>query len=175
MPDVFNRETSQFRGSFSADGSRLTFPNVLGFNGQFAGDFGLLVQQLGVNYQQQVTRLYEVGSPAIYYIGGRTAGDFSMNRVVGPRSLQQVFYQKYGDLCQAAQNDLAFSATAGCGTSNALGGGIAVAASGSAAFRARFCVITSLGLRVNAADSIIAEQLNMMFSSLDYTTSGVAV
>lgn len=173
MADIFNRTSNQFRGAFSADSSRVTFPNVLGIGGQFAGDFGLLAQQLGVNYQQQITRLYEIGSPAIYYVGGRTAGDFSMNRVVGPRSLQKVFYQKFGDVCNAAQNDLNFSATIGCGTSANIGDAAAI--QGQAAFRAHFCVITSLGLRVNAQDSIISEQTNMMFSSLDYSTDGTAL
>lgn len=160
--DIFNRETDKFGGSFAADLASITFPNVQGLNGQFAADFGLLIQRMQTTYQQQVTRLYEVGRPAIYYVGGRTSGDINIDRVVGPRTIQEVFYRKFGDVCQALTNTLDFEIEPDCG---APGGN-----RGFASYTAYFCVIVSIGLGVQAADMLINENLRMMFSSFQYST-----
>jgi hypothetical protein len=164
--DIFNRQTDQFGGSFSSDSAFITFPNVVGLDGAFAGDFGLLVQRLTTTYQQQVTRLYEVGTPAIYYVGGRTAGDSSIDRIVGPRKVQPIFYRKFGDVCQALSNTLDFAIQTGCGPGQATSaaGGL----SGRASYTAYFCVITAIGLGIQASDMLINENLRLMFSSFEY-------
>jgi hypothetical protein len=153
MADIFNRNTDSFGGSFAADQAKVTFPALLGGNG---ADAGLLVQNMSMNYTQQVTRLFEVGSPKIYYVGGRTAGNATLARVVGPRKVAQAFYSTYGDICNARTNTLHFSVTTGC-EGNA-----------SAAYTAHFVVITSIGVSVAAADMLINEQLQMMYSSFLY-------
>ncbi len=59
-----------------------------------------------INQREEVitdTRLHEL---SIYYVGGRTAGDASMDRVLGPKALSQAFYAAYGDICNAASNTL---------------------------------------------------------------------
>lgn len=161
--DIFNRRTDVFGGSFAADEADLSFPAV----GERAGaDVGLLVQRLAVTYQQQVTRLYEVGRPAVYYVGGRTAGDATVDRVVGPRVVQDAFYLKYGDVCQARKNALEFSIRTGCGT-----GVDDTVFEGFVSYSAYFCVITSIGLGVQATDMLINESLRIMFSSFQYTQS----
>jgi len=47
MADVFNRAT-EFGRAISSDGTRVLFDNF---------QVGFLVQNLGLNYQQQVTRI----------------------------------------------------------------------------------------------------------------------
>lgn len=155
MSDIFNRSTDAFGGSFAADQAKLTFPALANNAGAEAG---LLVQNLGASYQQQVTRLFEVGSPLIYYVGGRTSGQAQMNRVAGPRKLTREFYATYGDVCNAKTNTLQFAMTAGCNNLNAA----------RAAFVAKFVVIVSLGFTVTAADMMINENMAMIFSSFLY-------
>ena len=167
--DIFNRKTDVFGGSFASDQAVITFPNVQGLGGAFAADFGLLVQRLQTAYQQNVTRLYEVGRPAIYYVGGRTNGDTTIDRVVGPRTIQDVFYRKFGDVCQALSNTLDFSIRTGCEGAS----GAAFDQQGVVSYTAFFCVITSIGLGIQAADVIINENLRIMFSSFQYSTSGL--
>jgi len=172
--DIFNRETDKFGGAFAADLATITFPNVQGLGGQFSADFGLLIQRMQTSYQQQVTRLYEVGKPAIYYVGGRTSGDVMIDRVVGPRTIQETFYRKFGDVCQALSNTLDFEIATGCGSQgSATSVGVGTVLQdfrGFAAYTAYFCVITSIGLGVQAADMLINENLRIMFSSFQYTT-----
>lgn len=156
MADIFNRTSDKFGGSFSADQARVTFPALTGGQGS---DAGLLMQNLQANYTQQVTRLFEISSPTIYYVGGRTSGQASVTRVIGPRKLASAFYQTYGDICNAATNTLNFSMSTGCGA----------AANARASYTAHFVVVVSVGISVGAADMLINESLQMMFSSFLYS------
>jgi len=171
MPDIFNRFTDTFGGSFAADQASITFPAILS-NGVPAGaDVGLLVQQMQMNYNQEVARLYEVGHPAIYYIGGRTNGTIAINRVVGPRSISNAFYKTYGDICRARTNTLQFEMEQGCGEAGTPQGSGGLPNVGYTAYICHFCVITSIGTSVNAREMIINENLQIMFSSLLYTSN----
>ena len=141
--DVFSREVT-FGGAFSADGARITFADL---------GAGLLVQNLNYQYQQSISRLYEVGSPDIYLVAGRTQGTVTMNRVVGPKRILPEFYQQYGNVCNAGNNNIKFSAATGCGG----------AVSTRQVIDIRHAIVTALGGAVNANDMIINESLTMMF------------
>ena len=157
MSDIFNRTTDSFGGTFAADQAKITFPAL---SGGLGSDAGLLVQNMSANYNQQVTRLFEVGSPNIYYCGGRTSGGASIARVVGPKKIAKEFYQTYGDICHARTNTLHFSVSTGCDVDSVN--------FARAAYTAHFVVITNVGISVGAADMLINEQLQMMFSSFIY-------
>lgn len=162
MADVFSRENDAYGGSFSSDGAAITFPQFGGLGG---GGAGLLVQNLSVNYVQQITKIYELGTRNCYYIGGRSQGNLSMARIVGPRPIQLAFYQKFGDVCNAATNNIDISFRAGCPTA----AGAAAVLSGNpgvSVYSAKFCVVMSLGMTVAAQDMVINEQIQMMFGSL---------
>lgn len=155
MPDIFNRNTDTFGGSFAADQAKLTFPAISGGG----ADAGLLVQNLSMQYMQNVTRLYEVGSAAIYYVGGRTQGQASVSRVVGPRTIAAAFYQTYGDVCNAGSNILHFAMQTGCPGNTGFS---------QAAYTARYAVITAVGVAVESQQVLINENLAMMFASFYY-------
>lgn len=155
MPDVFNRQNDSFGGSFSADGARMLF--AMPQSGS-AFETGMLVQQLSVQYAQQITRLYEISSNAIYLVGGRTSGNGTLSRVLGPKKIAKQFYLTYGDMCNAAKNTLQFEAAAGCGQ----------AFSDNVAIHCRFVLVQQLAFNVNAGDMMINEQMAMMFSSMTY-------
>jgi hypothetical protein len=155
MPDIFSRSTDKFGGSFSADQATVVFPALIAQGG---ADAGLLMQNLQTTYSQQITRVYEVGSPTIYYVGGRTAGQSQVARVVGPRRIAQAFYSTYGDVCNARTNSLHFAFETGCG-----------GLEGSrAAYTTHFVVLTTVSLGVSAEQMMINESLAFMFSSLVY-------
>lgn len=159
MPtDVFQRGGHDFKGSFSADSAKVVFA---GGGNLDAGGVGLLTQNLSVNYTQQVTRLFEIGSQNTYYVGGRTQGQATLGRVFGPRALQLGFYQKFGNVCDASDNTINFSLEAGCQ-------GGADADFAKAGFTIHNAVITSMGFTVQAQDMIINEQVQLMFVALSY-------
>jgi hypothetical protein len=155
LSDIFNRQSDVFGGSFTADQARVTFPALAGGG----SEAGLLMQSLQASYTQQLTRLYELSSSAVYYVAGRTAGQASAGRIIGPRKLSGAFYKTYGDVCNAKTNTLHFSMSGGCGNTSGA----------RASFTAHFVVIQSVGFSVGAADMLINEQISMIFSSFLYS------
>ncbi len=176
MADVYSRANS-FGGSFSADGAMIVFStggtsatSLLGTAGSNGvGGVGLLTQNAQVSYSQQITRLYEVGSNQTFFIAGRTQGQLSMSRILGPRPVQTAFYTTYGNVCNAANNNFSIVMNTNCGASGGsgssgatIGGGL-----GSIAFLIKNVVIVSLGVSIAAQDMILNEQFQAMFVSLE--------
>lgn len=155
MADIFSRAGQDFMGSFASDAARVAFAGG-GTDGVVG--VGLLTQSLSCNYTQAITRLYEIGTNFTYLVAGRTQGQISLGRVLGPRPVQAAFYAKYGNVCNAATNNLNFEATAGCN---------GVGATGTFTFGIKNAVINSIGFSVAAQDMVINEQLAMMFVSLE--------
>ena len=156
MADIFNRDVA-YGGAFSADGASVTFTNDSSGNPGFAA--GLLIQQMSWQYQQAIQRLYEVAGPNVYLVAGRTQGQCSLSRVIGPAVLAVDFYTNYGDVCNAASNSLTFTLKTGCGD---------ITGNGSIPNTTRTivlnnCVIAQLQGAVQAQDMIISEMLAIIF------------
>jgi len=151
MSDMYNRQTAPLGGSFSADQAEMYFAPFTNTG------VGLLIQNLGIQYNRQVTRLFEIGSPRQYYVDGRSEGTASIGRVLGPGIVQQVFYKRFGNVCNANSNVLFFKMSNTCESS----------VTSKAAATLHHVVITSFGLTTNAQSVLINEQLQMMFSFMD--------
>lgn len=162
MADIFGRAAQEFGGAMAADAVSMTFSG----GADTLLDKGMLAQQLQMQYQQQVTRIYEIGSNLTYFVVGRTAGQLSMARIIGPKAITAAFYARYGDACKADKNTLTFSGAAGCTVSGVIGNGI-VPANDKSRFTVKHVLINSIGISVNASDMVINEQLAMMFNSLE--------
>lgn len=154
MPDIYNRNTDTYGGSFAADGAKLTFPALAGGG----AEAGLMVMQLSCSYTQQLTRLFELTSPNVYYVAGRTSGQANTARVLGPRKLAANFYKTYGDVCNAKTNTLQVSLVTGCGSGEV----------GRATFICKFVVIVQVGITMTSADMMVNESMGMIFSSFLY-------
>lgn len=154
--DIFGRAAPEFGGAIAADSVKLNFAG----GGTTLTDTGMLAQQLQIQYQQQVTRIYEIGTNFTYFVVGRTAGQVSMNRIIGPKAVNVAFYKQYGDACKAAQNNLTFKAASGCFTD---GAGTSTAES---TYTVKHALINQIGMSVNSSDMLVNEQVAMMFNSL---------
>lgn len=156
MAEIFSRTASNFAGAFSADTLTLSFSDRVPTT---------LVQNLQASYMQSITRLYEVGAQNgisnTYYVGGRSQGSLNIGRIIGPGVLMGAYYTKFGNVCNARTNSLAFGLTqADCSAINAN--------PGLTRFVCKFCVITNVGVSVGAQDSTINETSSLMFSGFDY-------
>jgi hypothetical protein len=152
--DLYSRQTDQYGGSFTPDG---LFVNFAG-GGVDLVAAGLVVQSLGWNYAQRAAFLYEVGSPRIYYIGGRTEGQVTLQRVLGPGGLGAAFILRFGNICAVDQNMLSISAGNGfCSTG--------FTPPTPETYDLKFCLINNVSKNVQAADSLMNQALNMMFAS----------
>ena len=115
----------------------------------------MIVQRASFRYQQSVNRLYEVGSPNIYIVVGRTQGQASFSQVLGPTKLKTPFYQQFGNACNMANNNMTLTTVTGCGSNDPNAGEETIQVNNS--------VITSFGLSVAAEQMIFQQELNLMF------------
>ncbi len=155
---VFKRQDTAVGGVFSSDKAKLNFPGT--------AVRGTLVQGLNFNYQQNVTRLFEVGNSGagnttnVYYVGGRTQGTAQLNRVIGPDATIKEMYSQFGDVCNAKNNTIAMELS----ESDCSPGG----SSQKITYTLSGVVLIQVGISVNAQDMIINEQCQLMFSGLKY-------
>jgi len=164
---IFQREDTALAGVFTSDKAKLVFAGTV---------TGVLVQGINFTYSQQVTRLYEVGSNGgtaagggertnMYYVGGRTQGQMQLNRVVGPNATIKALYEQYGNVCKACDNPLELTLQ----ETNCCESGVAVTGDRNIelVYTLKYCVLTQIGISLQAQDMIINEQSQVMFSGLD--------
>lgn len=145
--DILNRQV-EFGGAFSADGVKLIFGSIAGA--------GFLVQQMGISYRVQTSRVHEIGSNRVYIVAGRTQGSASLSRLIGPKPFALEFYQKFSDICQLPNNNIGVLMGAeSCGNG------------ANTHLTLRHCFIEGLNLNVNAGDFLFNEQSTMSFISLE--------
>jgi hypothetical protein len=157
--DIFNRRPLQFGGAFAADSARinLDFGACLGFNPD--DEPGMLVQNLTIQYQQPITRLYSVGSQLTFYVAGRPQGNATLARVLGPGVVATSLYACLGDVCNADTNDLCFCLEANClGNQSQDFDDIHLCV--------KNVVLQSLGFSVQAENMVINEQMSLFFTAL---------
>jgi hypothetical protein len=153
MADVYSRASQNLADIIPVDAAKIAFS--AGGGNSFG--VGMLTQNVQINYQQMINRLYEIGTNNTYFVGGRTQGQIAIGRVIGPRAVQVAFYTKYGNMCNAQTNNINLTTSGGC----------AGAASQGSKFSMKFCVITNLGVSVGAQDMMVNEQLQMLYVSLE--------
>ena len=159
--NIFGRAPSVLQGVFTADGVTLTANGVTAGSAAAVANtptaaFVTLVQQLQIQYAQNITRLFEVGSNNMYYVGGRAQGQAQFNRVIGPKGGMCALYKLYGDVCQAANRNITLGlGSGGCGTTN------------TDNYTLTSCVISAVGIGVTANDIIITDMTTMMFAALE--------
>ncbi len=143
--DIFNREAS-IGEPFSADDTELIF---VGGDAQT-----MIVQSLSMNYRQNITRLWEIGSNKQYFVSGHQEGDALMARVVGPKPVAGAFMEQYGDVCNIQSNQITFVVKGDCSTK---GGRIKLTG----------VVITQVAYSMRAQDMVINEQVSMLVARIE--------
>lgn len=139
--DMFGRE-NEYGGSFAADLVTLNF-------GKLINAKGAVVQRMALAYQQAITRLYELGSGVFYYVGGRAAGEASLDKILGPGDIIDQFIRTYGDIC--SPEAMQITLRTGC---NNVAGYVRYACSD--------CVATAIGMSLGANDMLVNQNCRIM-------------
>lgn len=154
MADVFTRTEVGFGGAMHAQNGIITPANGLS---------GVLMQNIQLSYQQQVTRIYELGNNRtrtnVYYVGGRSQGTMGAAHVVGPGVTMKAFYDNFGDVCKAETNTCVLDLTP-----NICPGKATV----KATYTCKYCVLISIGVSVAAQDFVVNENSQLMFSGMEF-------
>ena len=175
MADVYSRQRTGFGGSFASDLAAMSIAGKLTPLG--------IVQNVQVQFSQQIARIYDVanggtagaagGLVPVFYVGGRTQGQATIARVLGPQSGALCkFYKEMGNVC--SPQNLSFTFRGGC---EGLSGSQPTTklpfnnATGDAEYNAvsytiEAAVMTNLGVTVGSQDMIVNENISLMFANL---------
>lgn len=142
----------EWNGSFLADNVKLTWEDS-GENN------GALVQQVQFQIQRNVNMLYEIGSPNVYYVGGRRQGNATFTRVVSGSESFRTLATKFGNICDP--QDLWLDAKqAACKVNCGEQAGVK--------YTLKKATLNLVGASVTANDVVINETLGFMFTDLGY-------
>lgn len=147
--DVFGKVAKKASSGFSIDKAKMTFTGL-------TNQQGLLVQNIQIAYQQQISFIYDLANPQdVYYVAGRTSGTVAIGKMVGKDGLVKEFYEKYGDVCKVGEN-ITFTGLGGC-----------TAGAQTSSVTLGNPVITQMGLQMSVDTALISENIQMMFASLN--------
>lgn len=167
MPnDIFGQNSATYGGSFSADDAIMTFSQLRDASGaNIGGSVPLLLQNMQMQYQQAITRLFNLSNSSIYLVRGRAQGNCNLTQVIGPAKISQAFLNTYGNVCNAATNNFDISIvdnSCGAGTGNLVGGG-------GIGYTAKYAVIEGMGIQVAAEQMVVQQNVQMSISALEYS------
>lgn len=74
MADIFGR-TVKYGGGFKPEGTTVNFSGITG---------GAIVRNISIGYDQQISRIWDLGTGNCYFIAGHTNGTWGIGRVAGP-------------------------------------------------------------------------------------------
>ena len=177
--DVYSRQRTEFKGSFASDMASMSLAGT----GTPLG----IVQSMTLTFGQQIARIYDVsnggsggqagGKVPIFYVGGRTQGQASIARILGPSSgTLTAFYKELGNVC--SPQDLAFTFRAGCGALEGTRATKLAETVGESQFFGNgqynstkytliASVMTNLQVNVASTDMLVNESVTLMFANLE--------
>lgn len=181
MADIYQRQKTQFAGAFASDVAALTLAGATTGLG--------IVQNVQISFAQQVARIYDVsngglgggekqGIVPVFYVGGRTQGQGTIARILGPQSgALCAFYNAMGNVC--APQDLQFTFAGGCGANS---GGLENSETAEIKTNAQVqnkgtfnrvkysitgALMTNIGVTVGSQDMLVNENITLMFANLE--------
>jgi len=167
MSAIYERQKTTFGGSFSSDVAALTIAGTLTSLG--------IVQNVALNFAQNVSRIYDVANGGlapvvpVFYVGGRTNGNLSIARVLGPQSGALCeFYARVGNVC--LPQDFTFTFQGGCnvdGSIATINNAVGPAGSNRVQYSVEDAVMVNLGVSINSNDMIVNENVQMIYANLD--------
>ena len=162
MADVFGID-SELGGVFKGNkfSMAVTGPNGAGE----AVDFeGALVQNMQISYQRQITRFWALGSAKQYYIEGRSEGQGTFSRIVGPQGLIDDLVEVLADLCSIRNRGITLTADE---RSECVGWDTSESKTPQTlALTLWGAVSTGISFGADAQNFVINSALNIMFASL---------
>jgi len=155
MASVF-RNAQTHKGSFKRDGLSVVIA------GQPVS--GLLLQQVGFNFAQQVSMLYELASNFVYTVVGNAQGQATIVNILGPGGLQSRLIESYGDACNP--KDLTLEASSRqCQTG---------AATAGQRYNMKRAFANAIGGNLDVNDNLVRQNLQLQYFDLDISAATAA-
>lgn len=159
MADIFGKKQQVYGGGFTSDLGIIQGGKTLS---------GLMMQSLQITYQRPITKIYDLGvfleASRVYYVEGRPNGNMQIGRIVGFAYTMSAFYKEYGNACLANEKKLTLKLGSSiCGISGDKTSG---AVGGVKSIEMTACVLSSVGISVQAQQLIVNENSAMEFANM---------
>ena len=154
MANLLGRTGAGFGGAVSSKNATLAIgtadPNVT--------SGALLIQNLGVQYSQNITQIFELQSDLVYYAAARAQGQANLGTVFGPKSAGAIMYADLADPCKGPHT-IAFKSQVGC----------TVGSTGQRTVTrtAKNFVLQNYGFNVTVQDGLIQENMSGPIAAVD--------
>lgn len=167
MANIFGKTPKTTGAGFSVDRATFSFSGLTTATGPSgtqplaSGGVGLLIQNVQLQYQQQLNFIYDLSNPeAVYYVAGRAEGTLQIGKVVGDQSGMARFFETFGNVCQARLS-ATINGLTGC---NSVTTGPTINA--QQGFTIADPIIASYGLSMTVNEGIVSEQVQMRFTDM---------
>jgi hypothetical protein len=117
---------------------------------------GALVQNIGINYTRNISRIWEIGSDDTYYVVGHTEGQAQLSRIIAKASND--ILDALSDACSASTNVLTMSGGADLCDTDGQGERFSITATGP--------VLVNRSFAIDANQFMMTSQAGIMFSGL---------
>jgi len=152
--DILGRRPQSVRRAYSADNFQIA---ISGRDNTF-----MLVQQIGFNYAQQVSRLFDLENADYQaYVAARPQGQMTISNVITDLGGMVDFTQQYGDVCSAETGKNITVSIEGKGQT-----GLCQKQGGSISFSQP--VLVSASVSMSVADYLVSNNMAFIFASASY-------
>lgn len=132
---------------------------------------GAFIQEFSLQYQRQVTRIFELGSRTQHYIEGANQGNFALAQIIGSKGITDALMEVISDICNATSNSLTITAggrlcTTTTGASGSTGSGTSTSAA-TTKLTIKGVTANSFGVSASAGNFVVNKQVGGMFVSCD--------
>jgi hypothetical protein len=126
-----------------------------------------VVTNVSINFNQQVSRIFDLNrtnmaaddKAPMFYVGGRSEGQCTLGRLIGPGATGCTFYSDYGNICQIEDSIILTFQGSGsdlhCGNAN------------QATYTLTSPILVGVGITQNAQDTMVNENAQFMFADME--------
>lgn len=167
MTDILGRAEQTYAGTFSSDEASISFPLLdPGVDAaEFAaGDYGFVMQNVSLNYQQPISRIRDLRSSGVLIVAGPATGNGEMGAVLVARGAFSSFLQVYGNPCNAKAKSMQIA----MGNGLCSGDGAAAGAGRPIVLDAGFVVLSGFGVGMNSQNFMVQSSIPFTYHVLKY-------
>jgi len=159
MADIYGKNTEFGKTSIlTADVMSIIVEGGLGKDAT-----GFLIQNVTVQYNQPLNRIYEIGSNKVYFAPGRSIGSMQLGRIIGQNTISKVLGPT-GTKLWTTQDITAGDRHITLKGTSTFGGGCAV----TVEYKISGAVVESYGFAADANGLLVQENVTIQFASLNF-------
>lgn len=161
MPDIFGKSQT-FRATNIVTADEMALIVGTGADQLAGGEF--LVQNVAIQYNQPLNRIFEIGTSYVYFAPGRSIGSVQIGRIIGRKSLTAIL----GPTGQGPWTTNLASGSAGSRTLTFRNRGGGLAGGGlPIAFIITGAVVDGYAVATDANGLLVQENVSIQYASLE--------